>query len=431
MSILQRGAKQVRYEDPDWNPKGAAMTNPNLTRAVLLGCVLLLGANCAWAQDWPQWRGPNRDNKVTGFTEPKTWPKELTQKWKVPVGLGESSPVLVGEKLYVFGRQGGDEVTLCLDAGSGKELWRDKYEAVAVKGAAKGHPGPRSTPAVAEGKVCTLGVGGVVSCLDAASGKVLWRKDTKEKPQFYTSSSPLIVDGKCIVYVGVLTAYDLANGDVKWTLPGFETPYGSPVLMTVDGMKQIVTPTAGALVGTSLAGKLLWQVKVPGKYDNNMGTPVIDGQTVYFTGPTNGAIAIKIEKKGDGFAAEELYKKGAAAHKYSTPVLKDGLLYGLAGAGKTSAFYCMDAKTGDKLWTDKTPRGECGHILEAGSVLLAVTSDTQLVVFQPSNKQYQEVASYKVADKGGAEGPWSCPIISGNRIFVKDKGGSLTLWTID
>jgi hypothetical protein len=91
----------------------------------------------------------------------------------------------------------------------------------------------------------------------------------------------------------------------------------------------------------------------------------------------------------------------------------------------------MDAKTGDKLWTDKTPRGECGHILAVGSILLAVTSDTQLVVFQPSNKEYKQVASYKVADKEGPEGPWSCPIIAGNRIFVKDKGGSLTLWTID
>src|SRR5687768_11027029 len=81
----------------------------------------------AVAQDWPQWRGPGRDNKVTGFTAPAAWPKELTKKWQVKVGSGDSSPVLVGDKLYVFARQGDKEVTLCLDAATGKEVWRDEH----------------------------------------------------------------------------------------------------------------------------------------------------------------------------------------------------------------------------------------------------------------------------------------------------------------
>ena len=136
------------------------MRNANPTRAVMLGCLLLVGASGVVAQDWPQWRGPNRDDKVIGFTPPKTWPKELTQKWKVPVGLGESSPVLVGDKIYVFGRQGGDEVTLCLNAATGKEVWKDNYSAPPVTGAAKAHPGTRSTPAVGEGRICTLGAAG-------------------------------------------------------------------------------------------------------------------------------------------------------------------------------------------------------------------------------------------------------------------------------
>src|SRR5437870_5750067 len=150
-------------------PKGAAMRSAKRAGYVLLAYAALLGANGVRAQDWPQWRGPTRNNKVAGFTEPTTWPKELTKKWKVTVGVGESSPVLVGDKLYVFARQGGDEVTLCLDAATGKELWKDKYATAAVKGPAGGFPGPRSTPAVGEGKVCTLGVNGVVSCVDALS----------------------------------------------------------------------------------------------------------------------------------------------------------------------------------------------------------------------------------------------------------------------
>src|SRR5438105_2221543 len=82
------------------------------------------------AADWPQWRGPNRDAKAAGFAAPKTWPKELTQKWKVTVGEGDSTPALAGGKLYVFARQEGNEITRCMDAASGKELWQDKYEAM-------------------------------------------------------------------------------------------------------------------------------------------------------------------------------------------------------------------------------------------------------------------------------------------------------------
>src|SRR5205823_6408917 len=131
----------------------------------------------AGAGDWPQWRGPERDGRVTGFEAPKAWPKELTKKWKVAVGDGVATPALVGDKLYLFSRQDGQEITRCLEAATGKEVWQDKYEAQGATGAAQSFSGPRSSPAVAEGKVVTLGVRSTLSCLDAATGKVLWRKD--------------------------------------------------------------------------------------------------------------------------------------------------------------------------------------------------------------------------------------------------------------
>src|SRR6266568_2401571 len=112
------------------------MKNAHRLRSVLAAYAVLTGAVCALAQDWPQWRGPNRDNKVTGFTAPTTWPKELTKKWQVTVGIGESSPLLVGDKLYIFARLGDAEVTLCLNAANGKEIWKDKNEAETVKGPA-------------------------------------------------------------------------------------------------------------------------------------------------------------------------------------------------------------------------------------------------------------------------------------------------------
>src|SRR3954465_7307579 len=127
-----------------------------LTMASMIG----LGAA---AQDWPQWRGPNRDARATGFQAPKTWPKELTKKWTVPVGEGVATPALAGERLYVFTREDGNEVTRCLDATTGKGLWRDQYESLGASGPAQGFSGPRSSPAAANGKLVTIGVRGVIS----------------------------------------------------------------------------------------------------------------------------------------------------------------------------------------------------------------------------------------------------------------------------
>ncbi len=145
----------------------------------MIGALALLGANTLLAQDWPQWRGANRDGKVAAFVAPKQWPAQLTQKWSAPIGVGDSTPALVGNKLFTFGRRETNEVVACLEADSGKVLWEEKYaEPYVVTGAPASHPGPRSSVAVAQGKVITLGVAGVLSCLDAKTGKVLWRKQS-------------------------------------------------------------------------------------------------------------------------------------------------------------------------------------------------------------------------------------------------------------
>lgn len=398
----------------------------------------------AWSQDWPQWRGPNRDNKVVGFEAPKAWPKQLKEKWTKAVGEGVSSPVLAAGKIYVFGRIGGDEVTTCLDAADGSQIWQDKYATMTIKGAASGggrFSGTRSTPAVADGKVCTLGATGAVTCFDAASGKIVWRVDTKSYPTFFTSSSPIITDGKCIVYVDGLTAFDMADGSVQWKWPGNKTPYGSPVLMTAGGVKQVVTPTQGAVAGVALAdGKLLWKFDFGGTmYQSTYGTPIIDGATVIYGAPAGGkggkdggkggkgggssTVAYTIEKKGDAFEAVELWNAPTGPYQYNTPVLRDGLLFGLSSKMN---FYCMDAKSGKELWADTVARGETGGVLSAGPVILALSAGGQLVAFEPNGKEYKEVASYKLSPTPG----YSYPIVSGNRVYVKGTT-DLTLWTIE
>ena len=96
----------------------STMKDANRSMGVMMACMLLISSAIVSAQDWPQWRGPNRDGKVSDFTAPQTWPETLAQKWRTTVGSGDATPALVGDRLYVFARQDGDEVTLCLDAGS-------------------------------------------------------------------------------------------------------------------------------------------------------------------------------------------------------------------------------------------------------------------------------------------------------------------------
>ena len=396
------------------------------TRLIAASAILFIGT-AVFAQDWPQWRGPNRDGKAGAFTAPATFPKELTQKWKTTVGLGVATPALVGDKLYVFTRQGDDEVILCLNAADGKEVWKDKYAARAVTGAASRHPGPRSSPAVAEGKVVTFGVGGVLSCYDTA-GKLAWRNDTyKDVPTFFTASSPIIVDGVVIAQVGAkatgaIVALELATGKPKWACAGESPAYSSPVVMAVDGVKTIVAMTDAKVIGVAVAdGKLLWQVPfAPAGRAQNTATPIIDGTTVIFSGMGRGTKAVTIEKQGDAYAAKDKWTNPKASTQYNTLVLKDGMLYGQSDAG---ALFCLDAKTGETAWIEAGQRGGFGAIVDAGSVVFSLPSGGELAVLKPDPKAYTEIAKYKTS----ATPTYATPVISGSRIFVKDQDALILL----
>lgn len=403
-----------------------------LRTSPLMAAVLFLAA--APAQDWPQWRGPGRDGKVAGFTVPAAWPKELPRKWKVTVGTGDSTPALVGGRLYVFARQGEEEVTLCLDAADGKELWKDKVPAPAVTGPASRHPGPRSSPAVGGGKVVTLGVGGVLTCLHASDGRVAWRRDEYPKavPRFFTSSSPLIAED--LVYAqlggqgrGGLIAFDLATGEPRWRWEGEPPEYSSPVLMTAEGVRQIVMLTEKSLVGVDVSnGKLLWQVPfVPQGRAYNAATPIVDGSTVILTGSGRGTRAVKVEKQGDGFTTRELWANTDLACQFNTPVLKDGRLFGFSDRNN---LFCIDARTGKTAWVDSAAHGRGGFaaLLDAGEVLLALPSTSELIVLKPDDKEAVTLARIKIADTP----TYAHPVVAGNRIYMKDQE-SLAMWALE
>jgi len=394
----------------------------NFRKLAVSMAVFLISTVIIFSQDWPQFRGASRDGKVTGFKAPSSWPSELTQQWKVTVGTGDATPVLAGKKMYLHTRQGGDEVILCLDASTGKELWRNTYSVTAVTGPSTSHPGPRSTPAVSDGKVVTFGVSGILSCLDASSGKVIWRKENpaNEIPQFYTGMSPLIVEGVCLAHVGTkdkgqFLALDLNSGKEKWVWNGDGPAYASPSLMTIAGQKHIIVQSEKNLLALNFTdGKVLWQVSTaPSQRFYNCSSPYIDGNLIYFTGQGTGIKGIEVSRQGDQFVTKELWSNTEVGAKWNTPVLVDGYLYGFSDQKRA---YCVNASNGQTGWIDNAVNGDFATISDCGNVLIGLPSTGNLLIFKPDPKAYTEVAKYKVAETA----VYSFPVIAGNAIYVKD-----------
>jgi outer membrane protein assembly factor BamB len=407
------------------------MKKANLTISVIV-TLFILSSSDSFSQDWPQWRGIERDGKTTGFKAPSAWPAELKQEWKVNVGFGDATPVLSGTKIYLNTRQGNDEAVLCLDALTGKELWKNQYPSTAVTGPAGSHPGPRSTPSVANGKVVTFGASAILSCLDANTGKLVWRREnpTNTVPQFFTGMSPLIVDNICIAHVGTkdngeVIALDLNTGNEKWKWAGDGPAYASPSVMTIEGKKILIVQTEKNLMALGLLdGKLLFQVATPVQQRfYNCVSPYIDGQTIYLTGQGTGMKAIKVEKSGNEYVTKETWSNPLVGAKWNTPILKDGFLYGFSDQKR---IYCLNAATGQTAWIDNAVNSDFATIVDCGSVIIGLPSTANVIVFKPVPEAYSEIARYKVS-----ETPiYSFPVISGNLIYIKD-AESLILYKIN
>jgi outer membrane protein assembly factor BamB len=386
------------------------------------------------SRDWPQWRGPNRDGTAPALTIPKAWPEALTQKWKAEVGIGYSTPVLVGNRVYMFSRRDENEVLAAFDADSGKELWQTSYAApyTLVKAAARHGLGPKSTPAFANGKLFTIGISGILSAFDAASGKQLWQKPAPAVgPTFSTSTSPIVDRGLLVVHVGgnnqgALTAFDLNTGTSKWQWTGDGPGYSSPMAMEIGGVRQIVTFTQQNLVGVAAeTGELLWSRPYRTPPVVNSFTPIIYGDTIIVSGQEQGTQAFRPVKQQDKWTLETVWENDTTWMHLSTGVLLRDTVFGFSPQNRGQFFY-MDAKTGKMIWTGEPRAAEHASILKSGNLLLILEDDGELVVADGANtSQLTPIRRYKVAEQP----TWAQPAVSGNRIFVKDLT-SLALWTV-
>ena len=386
--------------------------------------------------DWPQWRGPNRDGKVTNVSVPQTWPKTLKEEWRVPVGIGHSSPVVANGKIYVFARQGEEEVLLCLDAITGKEIWRSAQAiAYQMHPAAVGHgKGPKSTPLINNGNVYTFGISGVLSCHDARTGKLKWRQEftkqyPKTSPLFGTAMSPLIDSGLLIAHVGghdkgALTAFDPETGASKWSNEVDGPAYSSPIVVTLAGVRQVVTSTQGNVIGVDVTtGKLLWKLPAKSQYDENSVTAIAFKDMVIFSREGQGLTAIRLESDDSGFVPKEAWNNKENHMYLNSPVLVGNTLFGLSLL-KKGQFFAIDVETGKTLWQGPGRMGENAAILNLdGKVLLLLINDGNLIVLPANAKEYLPAAQYTVATSP----TWAHPVVIGRRILVKDQTSLISL----
>ena len=402
---------------------------------LLSGFLTAAGQARQAASDVTQWRGANRDGAQTGFTAPAAWPAQLTQRWKIDVGSGYATPIVVGNRVYVFSRQGEEEVMSGIDAASGKVIWRTAYAApFEMNSAARPHgPGPKSTPVFFNGRLYSIGMTGSVTAFDAATGKQLWQRPGSMPVPMYTSHafSPVIEGQHVIFHVGghnkgALTAFDLNTGQVRWEWSGDGPGYGSPIVADFGGVRQLVTITQGKLVGVNAAtGALLWeQVLVSPNFTNSI-TPVRYSDTVIVWGHGGPMTALTITRSGSQWTTAPAWEAPDLPGRMSNSVVDGDVMYGLTSRNM-GQYYVMDVKSGKTLWSSEPRAAAQAALVRAGNILFSLENDSELIVFRPGRTGLEELKRYKVADAD----TWAQPAISGNRIFVKDVS-TLTLWTLN
>jgi len=401
------------------------------------------------AGDWPQWRGPNRDGISTEKGWLTQWPKGGPKMlWKAKVGSGHCSVAIAGDRLYTMGflwktntdgkpvkdkdgKSIGSHVVYCLEASTGKEVWKYAYEFPMVSSGDQAH----STPTVHDGFVYSLSVLGKLFCFDAASGKVIWSKDlikdfNGKRPYYGYSGSPLIVQDLVVVMgggqQGLVVALHRKTGQTVWQYgkdgtAGDYSLHSSPVPYEASGKKSgIVICIPGAVVGVcSRDGKELW--RHPSDEAPTMATPVVCGDKVFFSGSGAGRQAVLLQLTQD--QPKVVWQNKEMTQCWQSSVLVDGYLYGThaanGGDAKRTSVRCVAFDSGTVKWE----QAGFGHapLIAADGKLIIMDERGELVVAEASPKEFKELARVKVL--GGR--CWGCPVLCRGRIYCRNEGGDL------
>ncbi|MBI5819989.1 MAG: PQQ-binding-like beta-propeller repeat protein [Verrucomicrobia bacterium] len=394
-------------------------------------CSLLVGAAFASAGDWPQYRGANHDGICTEqILATWTTPREV---WKTPTPGGFSCFAVGGGRVCTLVLGGGEEVCVAFDAATGKQLWAQplgsaKYDGGGDNGTKenRGGDGPRSTPTIDGDRVYVLTAQLSLFCLDAGSGKEIWKKDLCRELggkmiRWQSAASP-VMDGDLIFVCGgdggALAAINKKDGKVAWKGAAETLTHASPIVATILGVKQVIFFVKSGLVAVEPAtGKELWRYAFPFKV-STAASPVVSGDIVYCSaGYGVGSAAAKIAKAGGKFTAKELWRTegNTICNHWSTPVLKDGYLYGpfsfkQFGIGPLK---CVEVATGKEMWS-KDGFGPGGVVL-VGNNFLALSDTGKLVLIEASPKGYKQLGEFQAI--GGK--CWNTFAISNGRVYLR------------
>ncbi len=412
----------------------------NRSASTLLSCWLCALAH-ATAEDWPQWRGPTRDNtwpEQQGILE--TFPAEgLKVRWRVPVGHSWSSPVIAGGRVYitdvVLEKPKATERLMCIDEASGKILWKHEHDAAYPDwGFTAGQEnGPSVTPIAADGKVWMLGAIGGLFCLDAKTGATLWRKDLVQAygiGGFSTNASPLIEGEKLILVIGGkpdagVVALHKDTGAELWHALDEASANSSPIIVEAAGRRQLVVWTQQSLSALDPSnGTVLWRHRLLTSSDNAVSTPVARGDLLLVAG-------LMLTLAQDTPDVSVLWPDTkAVSHRVlsntSTAMLTDEHVYSATTKGE---LVCLDAKTGAKVWSKdgltSKASGTAIHFFPNGNSVLLYTDEGNLIRAKLTPHGYKEISRTKLLDPvypfSGRKLCWSPPAFANGHVFARNE----------
>ena len=362
-------------------------------RVLKLAYLLVFGATgvSAAGSDWPQFLGPERTGVTAGEGLAKTWPKEGPPVvWRKNVGQGFAGPAVKDGKVIVFHRVDDKELVECLGASDGKPVWTYGYPTSYRDGFSSDY-GPRSVPAIADGKVFTFGADGAIRCVAFASGEKVWGVEARgtfgaEKGFFGLAGSPLVDRNAVYLNIGGkngagVVALGADTGALLWKSTNQEADYSSPAMATLHGDRRLLVFLREGLFGLDPSNgkvrfKFRWRARMHASV--NAAMPVVVGNRVFLTSSYN--TGDNLLELGADDSVKSVWSGDSFSSQYATPMHKAGFLYGLAGRHDSyegTSPRCVEIATGKVRWT--IPGLKCAAMIMAGDALLTLTERGELI----------------------------------------------------
>jgi len=416
-----------------------------LAVVVALLCPLVL-SQIARADDWPQWRGPNRDGvwAETGIIDKFDDP-QIKLKWRVPISSGYTGPTVAKQRVYVMDRAIEPkqiERVLCFDWQTGKKIWSHQYDCLYAGFGYRA--GPRASVLIDDGRAYSLGAAGHLFCFDAATGKVLWGRDLRTQysirmPNWGIAASPIVEGDLIIVHFGgkdaCVCAFDKKSGKEQWKALSDDASYSAPIVVDQAGKRVLVCWTGNRIVGLDVAtGRLLWEY--PSQWEKwpiAIAAPVPHDDLLLMSEAHKGSLLLRMSNedlsvKKVWHRRKENVDDGKALHcLIGTPLIDDGHIYGPDGRG---VLRCLKLKTGEQLWEDRTAvpedRWSTIHLVRNGQRTWLFNERGELIIARLTPEGFREISRAKLIEptlhqlrrRGGVT--WSHPAFAYRHVFARN-----------